>query len=195
MDERIKKVLDYVEDNLKLPLDLGHLAGIACLSASQFHRLFRKETLSTPFKFIESIKMNKAYYCLLHEDAMVYELAINLGYNDYETFSRAFKKHFRLSPDDIKSIAMKVKEGMQDWGEEFLMVTLDTDENQEGLIGHLKRVMAENNVSHEELKSARVYKITTKSNDLMPAKILIKNKYEMVQDQKIWESLLEIKKQ
>lgn len=194
MDKRIKKVLDYVEDNLKLPLDLDHLADIACLSPSQFHRMFRKETFSTPFKFIESIKVNKAYHCLLYEDAMVYELATNLGYNDYETFSRAFKKHFHLSPDDLKSIASKVKESMQGTEDEFLVVTMDTDENQEGLIGHLKQVMVEKNISHEELKSARVYKITTKSNNRLPAKILIKNKYEMVQDQKIWESLLENKK-
>ena len=55
MDNRIKKVLNYIEDNLSLSADLSELAAIACLSPSQFHRVFKKETNYTPFQFIEKI--------------------------------------------------------------------------------------------------------------------------------------------
>ena len=112
MDERIKNILDFIENSLSRTYTLDELSKIVYLSPAQFHKVFKKETNRTPFKFIEEIKMNKAHHCLLHENHSVYDLTEILGYNDYETFSRAFKKHFHFSPDDLKSIANKIKEGL-----------------------------------------------------------------------------------
>ena len=92
MDKRIKTVLDYIEDHLDRDLPLSKLSKIACLSPSQFHRIFKKATGSTPFQFIEKIKMDKAYRLITCGQATVYELTEQLNYNDYETFSRAFQK-------------------------------------------------------------------------------------------------------
>ena len=92
MEDRIKKVLDYIEENLGHSLELKDLAAVACLSPSQFHRQFKRQTGRTPFKFVEEMRMNKAYQLILEEGWMIHELSDQFGYKDYETFSRAFKK-------------------------------------------------------------------------------------------------------
>jgi AraC-like DNA-binding protein len=39
-----------------------------------------------------------------------------MGYNDYETFYRASKKHFHISPDDLKSIVERIKMDLHEEG-------------------------------------------------------------------------------
>ena len=106
MDHRIAKVLDFLEDHLSAKIRIDELADIACMSVSQFHRKFKDETGRTPFKFCEEHKISKAYQLILAENSTAHDLAFKLGYSDYETFSRAFKKYYFLAPDDLKSIAL-----------------------------------------------------------------------------------------
>ena len=134
MDSRIKSVLDQIEDNLGTDLDLASLAKIACLSASRFHRLFKKETGLTPFKFLEELKMEKAHELLLKGDVLVSEIADALNYNDYETFTRAYKKYYGLSPDDLKSIASSVRlqiNPQTEAGSEIVIRTVDSESDFE----------------------------------------------------------------
>ena len=191
MDERIKKVLDYIEDHLDKPLRLADLAVIACLSPSQFHRLFKKETQRTPFEWIEEIKMNKAYQLLVKEAALVQKLAVDLGYNDYETFSRAFKKHFFISPDDLKSITLSVEKNLRTSDqEELIVLSLDSMMDEKAIIGRLRKFIAEKEIALTALKQAKVFKISHKSGSDDEQKMLIKNKYEMREEERIWKALL-----
>ena len=192
MDDRIKKVLDYVEDNLSLFPSLNDLSRIACLSPSQFHRTFKKVTNRTPFKFIEEIKMNKAYDQLLKGNAMVHELASNMGYNDYETFSRAFKKYFKFSPDDLKGMASKVREISQaEQPEELIIATFEEDIGEEMLADHLIQIIKDRQFSQEDIDNAEIFKIIKKGDSVSDSKNLIKNKYEVTKEKKIWEMLVQ----
>lgn len=194
MDERIKSILDFIENNLNRIYALDELSKMACLSPAQFHKVFKKETGRTPFKFIEEIKMNKAHHCLIHENHSVHDLTEMLGYNDYETFSRAFKKHFHFSPDDLKSIASNIKKGLtiENQGD-FFIASFKGIESDEDLVKELEQTMQENNISIEEIKQAKIFKITPKSELKTPAKKLIKNKFEISSGEKIWESLIQKK--
>lgn len=190
MDDRITKVLNFIEENLSLSHKLDDLAGIACLSSSQFHRLFKQQTNKTPFKFIEEIKLNKAYQLLVEGNVFVYELAEMFGYNDYETFSRAFKKYFNLSPDDLKAISDKVRESSKvgEDGKIFLLTTENL--NEENLIPAIEKLLNDMDIKKEDLEDAKIYKIDRKSGKSEKSKTLIKNKFEMTNDDKIWKILL-----
>lgn len=191
MDGRIIKVLNYIEENFALSHQLADLSAIACLSTSQFHRIFKRETNRTPFKFIEEIKMNKAYQLVVEGKTKIRKLAIALGYNDYETFSRAFKKYFHLSPDDLKAIATKLKEQFESTETgEMIITTLDSIDNQESLVTLLKEIIKEKNISKEDLQNAQIFKITKKSGNTSKPTSLVKNKYEITSGNKIWESLI-----
>ena len=129
MDNRIENTLNYIEDNLSSALKLDELSKVACLSISQFNRLFKQETQQTAFKFIEEMKMAKAYELIGEGQIMIHELALHLGYKDYETLTRAFKKYYFVSPDDLKSIINTVKKELNQ-NDEFLVVTVEKDDSE-----------------------------------------------------------------
>ena len=192
MDDRIKRVLDYVEDNLSLFPSLNDLSRIACLSPSQFHRTFKKVTDRTPFKFIEEIKMNKAYDQILKGNAKVHELASDMGYNDYETFSRAFKKYFKFSPDDLKGVASKVLEvSLVEKPEELIIASFEEDVTEETLVDHLKQLIKDRQFSQEDIDNAEIFKIIKKGDSVKDSKNLVKNKFEVIREKKIWEILVQ----
>jgi len=188
MDHRITKVLNHIESNLSLVVKLDELASIACLSPSQFHRLFKVETGSTPFRFCQKIKLHFAYQLLTIEDTNISDLSIQLGYKDYETFSRAFKKQFHLAPGDLKAIVNKVNSKVNSKNK-VLIATFDdsalTDANYIKLIELTKT----NNLSADDLQQAQIYTVSKKDH-LSVAINTIKNKFEMKKDLKIWQKLI-----
>ena len=191
MEDRIKIVLDHIEDNLGTSLELNDLAAVACLSPSQFHRQFKRQTGRTPFKFVEELKMNKAYQMILEETWMIHELSDRFGYKDYETFSRAFKKYFQFSPDDLKAIVEGIRANISEEGEHELMIfMLDESSKDIDLSEQLKDFLKEKNMKMPDLDQARVFKITPK--DLVPERKshLIKNKFALTQEDKLWKTLL-----
>ncbi|MEP5614310.1 MAG: AraC family transcriptional regulator [Cyclobacteriaceae bacterium] len=190
MDIRIANTLDHIEINLHQQLTLEELAEVACLSPSQFHRKFKNETKRTPFIFIEEMKMAKAYELISEGKGTVHDLAFSLGYRDYETFSRAFKKHFFLSPDDLKSIAKKVKSLLED--EELLLITVESNDENE-IRKKLQKVMDEKGLPIELLNFAKAIKISEKT-EATPPERLIKNKFEVSQGQKLWQSIISSEK-
>ena len=195
MDPRICNVLDHIEDNLSSKLTLNHLADIACMSPSHFHRTFRKATGCTPFKFIEEIKMNKAFQLLVSDSKNVQELTLLLGYEDYETFSRAFKKHHFFAPDDLKAIANKIKDELKVGSESIVLKTLDVKDiskiNMNQVTEMLKQVLEEKDFSPEDLRNATLVYATPKTAGKVDASRLVKNKYVIAENKKIWQELLE----
>ncbi|MEM9545029.1 MAG: AraC family transcriptional regulator [Bacteroidota bacterium] len=190
MEERIKKVLDHIEEHLHVKQELKDLAGIACLSPSQFHRQFKRQTGRTPFKFVEEMKMNQAYRVIMEEDWMIQELSDRFGYKDYETFTRAFKKYFQLSPDDLKSIVAGVKKqtSFQE-GQELMIMVLDSpDDNMllaDEIKGRLKKLQIDKNLNDSQL-----FKIAPKDLQDDKKASLIKNKFALTKDDKLWKLIL-----
>nr|WP_321231601.1 AraC family transcriptional regulator [uncultured Psychroserpens sp.] len=196
MDHRIRKTLDYIESNLSLKLTLNDLAKVACMSPSYFHRAFKKETSRTPFEFIEEIKMSKAYTMLISGTHKVHELTEAFGYNDYETFTRAFKKHYTLAPDDLKAIAQKIKSEMNVGPEGFIIKIFEVDsitevrEKLDAIIHDLKTYLKEKGYSESDIEKAKVMSIMPKFEDISQHQNTIKNKFVITEEQKIWKALL-----
>lgn len=192
MGERIKKTLNYIEENLDLSFDLVSLARIACLSPSQFHRVFKKETMRTPFQFIEELKMKKAFYLLNNDDTSIQKITSNLGYNDYETFSRAFKRIYKFSPDDLKSILGKLEDTFEGIQKDRIIIASMEVEDEHTLVEKAEELMIQMDISQEDLKDSKMFKILKKTNKSAGKHLLVKNKYEVTDEDKIWKSLLKI---
>ncbi len=163
MDQRIKKALDFIEDNLAKQIDLAALSRIACMSVSHFHRSFKKETQRTPFKFIEEMRMNKAYQQITESQVTVQQLSQHLGYKDYETFSRVYKKYFSLSPDDMKAIVNKLKKTS---GSELVYVFSSKNEKQDELIQMLNALIEKKNIPKDEIIDSKVFRVFKKDNSI-----------------------------
>ncbi|WP_353778249.1 helix-turn-helix domain-containing protein [Winogradskyella sp. 3972H.M.0a.05] len=196
MDSRISKTLDYIENNLSLKLTLNDLAKVSCMSPSHFHRVFKKETGRTPFEFIEALKMNKAYQMLLSDSPMVHQLTETFGYNDYETFSRAFKKYHSLAPDDFRAIVQKIKSEMSVGPESLFIKTFEVDKISEikttldQITTYLQTFLEEKGYSKEDIEKAKVMSVLPKLENSENDGNIIKNKFVIVDNQKIWKALL-----
>ncbi|TCC96986.1 AraC family transcriptional regulator [Pedobacter hiemivivus] len=102
--KRINDVLDYVEKNLDSALSLEHISERGNYSSFHFHRIFSAvigETLNT---FINRKRIEKiASILLVGTTENLNQLAYRYGFNSDNSFSRAFKKYYGISPTDFKS--------------------------------------------------------------------------------------------
>ena len=88
------KMLEHLADRT----DLQQLACTLGVSYSRFRFAFKKQTGYSPREYENVIKLNRARDLLLRERRTVSEASSQLGYSSVYYFSRAFKKHFKQSP-------------------------------------------------------------------------------------------------
>jgi AraC family transcriptional regulator len=96
--ERVQETIDFIEENLFVDLSLKELAEIAYFSEYHFHRIFQAFVGITALDYIKKRRLSEAAYQLLTSKLKIVDIALKCGYNNHETFSRAFKKNFHISP-------------------------------------------------------------------------------------------------
>ena len=73
-----------------------------CLSPNYFGDLIKKETGRTAIEYIQQKTMDLAKDMLIHPDKSISEIAVSLGYQYPQYFSRAFKKAVGCTPNDYR---------------------------------------------------------------------------------------------
>src|SRR6218665_103234 len=94
---RVLKGKEYIDSNYTDSLTIEQIARVAGMSEYHFFRLFKQMMGFTPYQYILSNRLNKASQ-LLKSDYSVSDVAISMGFPDIFAFSKAFKKHFGISP-------------------------------------------------------------------------------------------------
>ncbi|WDE12717.1 AraC family transcriptional regulator [Thalassomonas haliotis] len=98
IDKRIEPVLDVISQDLSRQHSLPALARVACLSPTQFKKVF-KESLGVSFQvYLTRLRMEKAKALLTHTDIPVSLVAGRVGYLNASAFSRRFRQYFGASP-------------------------------------------------------------------------------------------------
>lgn len=98
VDPRISAAQAFITARLSANLPISELAKIACLSPTQFKKLFRQNLDISVHQYITGQRMEKAKALLTHTDLPVQLIAEQVGYNDVSAFSRRFAAWFGLSP-------------------------------------------------------------------------------------------------
>jgi len=96
--DRINRVFDYIDLNIDKKINLDTLAEVACFSKYHFHRIFYSFTDESLYSYINRLRVERAAALLLTQKRTITSIAFSCGFNDSATFSRAFRKHFRISP-------------------------------------------------------------------------------------------------
>lgn len=97
-NERILRVLDYIEKNVAEPITLNDLARVSEYSLSQFKSKFLKETGRTPAAYINDVKIREAQARLINTENSVTDIALELGWTTSNYFCSVFKKLTGYSP-------------------------------------------------------------------------------------------------
>ncbi|WP_300664297.1 AraC family transcriptional regulator [Fluviicola sp.] len=94
---RVLNGKEFIDSNYTESITIEQIARIAGMSEYHFFRLFKQTIGCTPYQYVLSSRLNKASQ-LLKADYPVSDVAIAMGFSDIHSFSKAFKKHFGLSP-------------------------------------------------------------------------------------------------
>ncbi len=96
--ERLAKVFNYIEENSADKISVGDLCSMTGLSSYYFCRLFKKVTGKTTIEYINLFRINKAESLLKNTRMNITEIAMEIGFNDVNYFSRMFKKYKKIAP-------------------------------------------------------------------------------------------------
>lgn len=97
-DQRIKRVIRHIRQNLSKPIDLEELVRLSCMSKDHLIRTFRAEIGMTPMRYIIERKMELARLLLATDEMPVKSVAYATGYYDHSYFNRLFKKETSITP-------------------------------------------------------------------------------------------------
>ncbi len=101
--DRIKQVIEYINDNLDGDLSLQQLSRIAGFSPFHFHRQFATYSGITVARLVKILRLQRASLQLaFNPNASVIEIALEAGYTNPESFSKAFKQMHGLSPSEFR---------------------------------------------------------------------------------------------
>lgn len=84
------------------PRPLAELARRTGYSTARFSVLFRKFFGVPPIRFSHELRMERAADFLMNRNWNVSEVADRVGYAQIQQFSRAFKKYFGVSPEEMR---------------------------------------------------------------------------------------------
>ena len=97
-NDRLNRVLDYVYAHLEDDLSFDRLADVACLSPYHWSRIYSAMRGETIVATIRRLRLQRAADRLANSDLDIGTVAARAGYGSTDTFGRAFKDAFAVSP-------------------------------------------------------------------------------------------------
>ena len=102
--ETLKRLLiarEYIHDNLNKKIVLDELSDISCLSKFHLYNSFKSVFGKTPHQYANYTKLQRAKVLLMTNRHSVTEVSSILGFNDIHSFSKLFKKAYKISPSKL----------------------------------------------------------------------------------------------
>ncbi|MGG7246450.1 helix-turn-helix domain-containing protein [Escherichia coli] len=93
-----EQLFEWIELNLHKKITLSTLSYKAGCTSRYLHNLFIKHLNISPADYIRRRRLTQAAIMLRDTQRSVTEIALMYGFEHIQTFSRAFKKHFKQSP-------------------------------------------------------------------------------------------------
>ncbi|MGB0522933.1 MAG: helix-turn-helix domain-containing protein [Flammeovirgaceae bacterium] len=101
--KRLTLVVDYMRTYFSQQLSLDELAQVSCLSKHHFLRLFKVAFGITPHQYILQLRMDKACQLLKNSRLSIQEIAMSVGFEYANSFSRLFKKKIGIYPNAYRN--------------------------------------------------------------------------------------------
>ena len=101
--QRILQVQLFIQEHLDEELPLDRLARVAHFSPFHFHRIFRGLVGEGVKEYVRRLRLESAAVALKNTDRSIIDIALRAGYNAHESFSRAFRQMFGVSPSQFRA--------------------------------------------------------------------------------------------
>jgi len=99
---RLSIAVDHIHSCPGDSPDLDALSSSACLSKFHFLRLFRQAYGQSPYQYIQGLRMDKAKNLLKDPSLQVQDIALSLGFENSNSFSRLFRQRTGIYPSEYR---------------------------------------------------------------------------------------------
>ena len=103
----LQRGIDFAESMLDEDLALADVARAGHLSQWHFQRIFRSLTGETLKGYIRSRRLARSLDRLLEDRLRIIDIAVLAGFESQESYARAFKKEFGVTPSDYRRIGSR----------------------------------------------------------------------------------------
>jgi AraC family transcriptional regulator len=102
--ERFDRVFGYIERHLDEKLSIERLSELAFFSAFHFQRQFSAYVGMSVVRYIQLLRLRRASYQLVFsEQRRIIDIGYEAGFENPESFSRAFKRCFGQTPSQFRN--------------------------------------------------------------------------------------------
>lgn len=98
----IHQAIRFIQTNPQENLTLQSIAEHAGFSLTYFEAIFRQYTGYTPVEYARVYKLTRSALALRRTDKTILDIALDFGYGSPESFARAFKNFYSLSPSQYR---------------------------------------------------------------------------------------------
>lgn len=96
--EKLRPVLNFIEENIDKKITLKHAASILNLSSERTRHLFLETTQSPFLQYILWLKVRKVLAATMQHSINLFTASIQYGFTDQSHFNRTFKKLYGIAP-------------------------------------------------------------------------------------------------
>lgn len=95
--------IDYISQHYSnSAMSMGDISTALMINQTYLRRMFKEETGKTLSEYITAYRMQKARELITTSGRKLVEVAELVGYNDVSYFSNCFKKHYGISPSQLR---------------------------------------------------------------------------------------------
>jgi AraC family transcriptional regulator len=98
-----QKALWYVESHLADSLTLDEIAAVGGVSRFHMVRAFAEATGVSVMRYVRARRLTKAARALAKGAPDILTLALEADYGSHEAFTRAFRDHFGITPEQVRA--------------------------------------------------------------------------------------------
>src|SRR5712664_2955514 len=98
-----QKAIWYIESHLGEALTLDEISGVAGISRFHMVRAFAAATGCSVMRYVRARRLSEAARALAAGAPDILSLALDADYGSHEAFTRAFRDHFGLTPEAVRS--------------------------------------------------------------------------------------------
>ena len=97
-NDRMTKVLHYINTSYQKKIELEKVAGIANLHPSAFCRFFKEKSGKSLSRFVNDMRINYACRLIIEGEYTISQVCFESGFNNLSNFNRLFKRHTGYTP-------------------------------------------------------------------------------------------------
>jgi AraC family transcriptional regulator len=104
---RLRRVTEFIQENLDKDLPLSELAAVVCMSPYHFARLFKSSTGVPPHRFVVRQRIARARAVLTSPEPSIAQISRMVGFRTPSHFTTVFRRILGITPGAFRAAVMR----------------------------------------------------------------------------------------